>query len=227
MTAHPSSRGFGRSRAFTPEEEQQLVAEYQGGSTADVLAAKHGVTRCTIYAALRRAGSPAIYTSEQRRAHMLNVIAQQRGLSDDIEATIAADYLSGKSSGWIGRKHGISPSLVFMALKRQGVRRRYHTRPLALNEAAFDDAENNPNAAYWVGMLMADGCVSERDYGLSVKLSLTETDGEHIADFRSFLGSGHKIGTELRKPSPWGGVGMKSLAIVSFCSKKIPISGVG
>ncbi len=55
---------------------------------------------------------------------------------------------------------------------------------------AFDDAEHDNEAAYWVGMLMADGCIRERPRGgPSICLSLVETDGAHVALFRDFLGS--------------------------------------
>jgi hypothetical protein len=62
-------------------------------------------------------------------------------------------------------------------------------RQYPLNEAAFDDAENNPTAAYFVGLLMADGwvCLPEGCNTPRIGLALTESDAALVEAFRSFL----------------------------------------
>lgn len=67
-----------------------------------------------------------------------------------------------------------------------------------MNEEAFDVLTEE--AAYWLGFLMADGCVhfdkSKNRWQLS--LGLSPTDLEHVEAFRDFLGSNKPI--RMRKP---------------------------
>lgn len=61
--------------------------------------------------------------------------------------------------------------------------KRTHT----LNENAFDTLTEE--SAYWVGFLMADGCVS----GRYLRLGLAEIDLPHIEKLKTFLGSSHVV----------------------------------
>jgi hypothetical protein len=55
-------------------------------------------------------------------------------------------------------------------------------------------SEINNESAYWLGFLMADGCVLQRDgHSDEIKLHLAERDLDHIKKFKSFLNSEHKI----------------------------------
>lgn len=48
----------------------------------------------------------------------------------------------------------------------------------------------DPAVAYWVGVLMSDGCVSDTDIGRSKKVTLTrcDEDKEHLHQFLRFVG---------------------------------------
>ena len=74
------------------------------------------------------------------------------------------------------------------------------TNFLPINHAAFDDL--TPDARYWVGFLMADGCLTlakrVRKNGKimfykMIALSLSAKDKAHVKRFREFLKSKHKI----------------------------------
>jgi len=61
---------------------------------------------------------------------------------------------------------------------------------------AFENAEDTEHKAYWVGYMMADGCVT--NYGIrrhlkKVVLTVSDKDGEHLLKFKSFLKSQHKL----------------------------------
>src|SRR5216683_3432093 len=71
---------------------------------------------------------------------------------------------------------------------------------LPINHAAFDAL--TPEARYWAGFLMADGCLSlakrRRKNGKIVfyklvSVQLKVTDCSHLFKLRRFLHSGHKI----------------------------------
>lgn len=64
---------------------------------------------------------------------------------------------------------------------------------LAVNEKAFD--ELTPLSAYWLGFLMADGCVTRQSEGRSLRLTLrlSVKDRAHLERFRDWIGSAHTI----------------------------------
>lgn len=184
-------------RAFTPEQDRQIAKEYASGVSSLALQVKYGVSRGAIYAALRRAGTPAVYTTAARRQHMLDLVAGRRVLTDEEEAAAIKAYRNGASTTSLASQYHTTTVTICRICERHGVRRRICTRRLPLDESAFDNAEASEAAAYWVGMLMADGCIcTGANRSPAFKLSLAGDDGEHIYDLRSFLGSGHKVLTE-------------------------------
>lgn len=60
-------------------------------------------------------------------------------------------------------------------------------RKYTLNEHAFD--EITPESAYWIGFLMADGCVSLNQ----IIINLQEKDINHLIKFNSFLKTNYPI----------------------------------
>ena len=64
-------------------------------------------------------------------------------------------------------------------------------RTCQLNEQAF--SKLTPEAAYWVGFLMADGSIVGRSVGIALALK----DAGHLELFRAFMGS--KVATQLRQ----------------------------
>jgi len=68
-----------------------------------------------------------------------------------------------------------------------------HGPRLAVNEHAFD--ELTPLGAYWIGFLMADGCVNRESEGKSLRLMvrLSVRDRGHLERFREWIGSEHAI----------------------------------
>ncbi len=132
---------------------------------------------------------------------------------------MAKEYRAGDGSGVIGRRYGIHASTVCSLLVRHaGVLLRPYTRTHELNERALDDAETNPTSAYYVGLLFADGCISEdfrKKPNYKITLALRGEDVEHVQDFRSFLSSGHKV--SIRDNSQ--GYGNGTMAFIQFYSR--------
>lgn len=112
-------------------------------------------------------------------------------LSEPRKDELAARYVAGEDSGQLSAAFGVCRAAVIKTLHGRGIRRRSKSaacRRLPLNESAFSVI--TPEAAYWVGFLMADGAIS----GNAILLSLADKDRSHLEKFKSFLGSGHKIG---------------------------------
>jgi len=61
---------------------------------------------------------------------------------------------------------------------------------MPLRTDAFDKTSGQA-APYWIGMLMADGCVNRNGTGWTIGLGLKDRD--HVERFRDFLGATNKI----------------------------------
>ncbi len=142
------------------------------------------------------------------------------------DSLIRADYEAGLSSPVLGRKWGCCPGAIRAAVRRAGGQsrtisesirgRRFPHRSCTLNEAAFDDVLSNPVAAYFAGLLFADGCIGTKKGGQStVSLGLSGDGDTLVYALRDFLGSSHKVRVEV----PEGGYATQerktSLAVAS------------
>jgi hypothetical protein len=123
------------------------------------------------------------------------------------DASMLSDYVGGKSFNRLVKDYGLSLTHVARTLRRMGapikpaIYRKY-----ALNEAAFDNAAQNPEAQYWIGFLLGDGCLmkhvskvkgrNKKKVQYCTVLSLTQSDSGHLISFRDFLGSNQPIGQE-------------------------------
>ncbi|MEK6860403.1 MAG: helix-turn-helix domain-containing protein [Nanoarchaeota archaeon] len=130
-------------------------------------------------------------------------------------AQIVELYQNKNSSSKIASKFKISNVTVLRYLKKEEIETRdssYCCRIKALDETVFD--EINEESAYWIGFLMADGCVQQRGVNsFQIALALSEKDCEHVVKFKNFLRSGHKIIHENAK--------LGDAARISIFSKKI------
>lgn len=120
-----------------------------------------------------------------------------RRFSDKQEAEILSLYLSGATSTSIAKQYKTRSSQIRRAISRQNGQMRTRTeyrRKYLVDESAFDIL--TPESAYWIGFLMADGCVTDsrgNECSPLLVLGLADKDRGHIASFREFLKSTHPI----------------------------------
>ncbi len=123
-----------------------------------------------------------------------------RQLTSDEKNKICDYYINGKSMPIIARKLNIVPSTVFYWLIQNGVQLRsiseaklLSNNPRRFDESVFDTITEE--SAYWIGFLMADGCVIYRGKGNShpsISLVLAIKDKKHLEKFKEFLKSKYK-----------------------------------
>lgn len=113
-------------------------------------------------------------------------IRMLRSMTDEQLAVAYAEYSLGMPMSQLTRKNGCSKNCFYNGFRRLGlpIRGEGIVRKYDLNHNAFENAHLNPEAAYWAGMLAADGHVP-RSY---VRLGLNAGDSEEIDLFAKFVG---------------------------------------
>ena len=111
------------------------------------------------------------------------------GWSEDQLKYIVDEYEDGKSLTSIGKKFGTSYKNIGNLLKRNGVKTLGNKQGFPRKEHYFDEI-NTPDKAYWLGIMYADGNVSQFNNEISLRLK----DEEHIYKFKEALGAtNHKV----------------------------------
>lgn len=191
-------------RALDAQQELIAVQMYLANKTLDDLAVHFGVSRNGVRAAILRQGIQLRSVRQTRDIVVANGPRPRNErkpkvfLSDAEKEQMLAEYQAGLSAQVVANNHGVDRIVVTTAMKKAGVELRSksesHRLPIT-NEGAFADAENDPVAAYFCGLLMADGAIGEQESGSgTVHLGLTKKDIGMMESFKSFVGCSHKIG---------------------------------
>lgn len=106
---------------------------------------------------------------------------------DKIEQIIQV-YTSGISSKNIAKKFGIDPATVRNHLKRQNQKIRKQGTQYVFNQNYFQQIDSEEKA-YWLGFLLADGCVIQN----RLCLELCIKDILHLEKFKKAIQANHPI----------------------------------
>lgn len=174
-------------------DKATIIALHQQGVSSGEIASRFGTSSTWIQIILRKAG----FNLSGPDCSVLTKRRQQFAARFEGSGAIRR-YQSGESVESICEEAGCSISYFYKALRRLGIplrplaSRPKRERSCTLNEAAFDAI--NEHSAYWIGFLLADGGICDRDVGQpSVALTLSDEDAAHVLKFRDFLGSSHKV----------------------------------
>lgn len=106
-------------------------------------------------------------------------------------------YESGMSLPKIAKKYGITDSSIHILLKKAGYEPRPNDeakRTCTLDQTVFNKITEE--SAYWVGFLMADGCVTSKKWNNPIlSLAVAKQDLSHLKKFKKFLKSSHTLST--------------------------------
>jgi len=188
-----------RHRKIERSDHAAVIEEYLSGLSAKAVGRQRGVSHTIVLRILREHGV-------QRRKQIQ---------PPEVQAALVRDYQAGMGSLQIAAKHGVNFKAVFAALRRASISARSvgkAIRTCSLNEAAFDIITEE--AAYWIGFLMADGCITDRGHSTYINLMLASKDAGHVEAFQRFLGSNHKIGLEKARGFA-GSTGGSKLSVAS------------
>lgn len=171
---------FGHFRKLNKEKVSEICSRYQAGESTVQLSRVFGTTRGSIAGLLRARDIPL----RGRSGHF-------KKLNPESANEICRRYEKGESSTSLAKVFDVAGPSIRSLLKRRNIKirtnRESHIR-CSLNETVFDTITEE--SAYWIGFLMADGCVTNVN---QIQLGLATRDRDHVVRFRSFLGSSHKI----------------------------------
>jgi hypothetical protein len=150
----------------------------------------------------------------------LNGIAYKT-LTPDQKSEIIRRYLAGDRDRDIAADYGVSRSTPRQTTVRAGYQPRFRKRFLALREDAF--AMITPESAYWVGFLLADGCIlihRQKQYHYPyIRVGLAAEDADHVEKFRRFLAAEKTV--EIYSRGTWNGYRRQNIHVLTVGSVKL------
>ena len=109
------------------------------------------------------------------------------------EKRLITEYKNSGSRVKAGAVVGVSQTAALRVLLQNNIPvKRMNHKHYTLDETVFDVI--TPESAYWIGFLMADGCITKRGKAYRISLCLSAIDSQHVYLFRRFLKSNHKVG---------------------------------
>lgn len=175
---HSSGRKRRRPFRFSHEQIERILRDYQAGASASLIARQHSVHPNNIIKILMQ--------------HFIPIRGSRVVFMQEEKELICDRYLAGESATAIAKRLSVHCVSIYRTLKEMGVVIRSQSaaqRKYPLKESVFDDAENDEEAAYFVGLLMADGSVPRRSARSEacLRLCLTWTDRDIIIRLQHFL----------------------------------------
>lgn len=164
-------------RVLTDCIEQEIGQDYRAGLSMQGLCQKYAMD-------FRRIRSVLVRQDISIRQRTNDVVTASR------RARILDLYDAGSNVSDIARELGLCDHTIINVARQHGRQIRSKNfgkrRLYPLNEYCFSALSNE--AAYWAGMLMADGCISS---GNSVSITLHRQDEDHLHTLANFFGSTH------------------------------------
>ncbi len=102
-------------------------------------------------------------------------------------------YKQGMSLRELADKYKCSVGIIWHTLNRYGVDRRSRSeavRKYEITNEGFFNVINDERKSYWLGFMMADGCVRiGRKKDKTVSISLQSRDSDHLVKFKEAIGT--------------------------------------
>lgn len=164
---------------------REISRRYQNGESSTSLAEEFGCSKRGILWTVRKNGG-IVRPAGANRNYLW--------LTDEKKTEMVDSYKKHHSAKKAAEEFGVDASTISRIAVELGVPINPSGRrpTYKINHRSFDRI--TAESAYWIGFLMADGCVTDRGKkGCSLRLQLSECDRGHIVKFRSFLGADNPI----------------------------------
>lgn len=165
---------------ITETKRKKICDDYESGIKLKEIKQKYDVSSSTIYRFLR-----------QENISKRGGRGPDKKYSKEEIEKISEMYSNGHTTVEIAEQFSTGHSTICYLLRENGYEtkgpREAH-RYKKCNDSAFSTLDSETE--YWIGFLMADGCVFESG---KMVVALKNTDRGHLAKFKNFLDSEHKI----------------------------------
>jgi len=184
IARRPSRSEFSK---FSPEIIEEAIRRYRNGELLSDIAKEYSATYQTLARHLLDRGIEKYPNGYQMRA-----------FTPEMDEVIGKRYEDGENLPQLSEVYGINQMTIRRAIMRSGRQTRSKKVALkhySLNENAF--TELSSDSAYWIGFLMADGCIIDRKQNKQswvIAVSLKSKDRLHLAKLASFLSYDGHIG---------------------------------
>jgi len=114
-------------------------------------------------------------------------------LTDEIDIEICNHYKSGKTQEAVARIYNVTQSSIRKVLIKHNIKSRPKNTPIKFNEHFFDKIDNEVKA-YWLGFIVADGCIQmPKDRQNTLSIGLSAKDSVHLGKFINDISSEHSL----------------------------------
>lgn len=114
-------------------------------------------------------------------------------LTDEIDVEICRLYKSGKTQIEIASIYKVSQSSIRKVLIKYQIKSRPRSVSTKFNEHFFDQI-NTEAKAYWLGFIVADGCIqTPKNRQKTLSIGLSAKDSKHLGNFISDIESDHNL----------------------------------
>jgi len=169
-----------KATLYTPELIEEAIQLYKTGLGYHRIAKRLGVAASALRYHLAKAGVVSRTELFGKKSHRY---------SHDVALEMATLYLQGMPCNDITAKYDITLRTLHHYLDNVNAGRRDNTelsRKYSVNQHFFADI-NDPDKAYWLGFLAADGGIRNKSY--QIRLNLCAKDRSHLEAFLGALGS--------------------------------------
>lgn len=203
-----ASKSCGCARkAFTPEQDKQNAADYAGTIPTTDLAARTGHDVSTVIESIIRGGEKIRAIKDRPAEWNAEAIEARRSIKREYWPMVVKWYEEDHETTYtIAERLDTHQSTIWRLLNRLGCKMRQRGDRKCryyVKSSAFDRASYCHDAAYFVGLIMADGCVTYRGKSAALHISLSGEDGRHLEALRAFLRTEHPIYESSPKHSAW------------------------
>lgn len=128
-----------------------------------------------------------------RRGLMIKATWGALKIDKETRSKVVSEYESGDSTIVLARRYGVSTGSITNWVRKSGGTIRPNTQAILIpvNDHAFD--ELIPDAAYWIGFLLADGSIRDQPSTPVIRCSLASIDEEHLRKLARFVGYDRKL----------------------------------
>lgn len=154
-------------------DHDAIMADYHAGLKVNDIASRNNCNVSLIYKVLRKRSLPSTKMKMSRKI--------------DHDALIS-DYFANMDIYDIARKYDCAQQTIYRIIHKY----EYDARGrdyMNCHEEFFDNIDTEEKA-YWLGFIVADGCIYERsDNSMYLSIGLASFDLEHLVKFRNTIGS--------------------------------------